>query len=226
MKLEIGKWSFNKDVSEIFDNHVAQSIPYYKDMQNMIKDMSIWFLEDGTKYFDIGASTGYTAMNIINNNDRDIEYNLIDNSSKMCNILRSYNCFNVIEEDLSINSDIFDNASLITSVLTMQFISKKDRQNVLNNVYKGLNDGSAFIMVEKVLGSSPLTEDMWNQLYHDGKLKRGLSKKHIFDKSRSIRGVMKPLTLEENIEMLKVSGFKEIEVFFKNYNFVGILAVK
>ena len=37
---------------------------------------------------------------------------------------------------------------------------------------------------------------------------------------------MKPITLEENINMLQEVGFKTIEVFMKYNNFVGIIAVR
>ena len=33
----------------------------------------------------------------------------------------------------------FQNCSLVTSIFTLQFMSPKDRQDVLNRVYKGLN---------------------------------------------------------------------------------------
>jgi len=38
--------------------------------------------------------------------------------------------------------------------------------------------------------------------------------------------VLIPYRLDENIELLKWAGFRQTEVFFRWYNFCGIIAVK
>ena len=48
----------------------------------------------------------------------------------------------------------------------------------------------------------------------------------IIDKNVSLRGVQKCLTVEENIQLLKEVGFNKIDIFYKNFNFVGIVAIK
>jgi tRNA (cmo5U34)-methyltransferase len=67
---------------------------------------------------------------------------------------------------------------------------------------------------------------MYVELYHELKLKNGLSMEHVFNKSRSLRGVQRPNTIEENREMLSVAGFKDIDIFFKWANFTAFLAMK
>lgn len=231
MNLDKGKWKFDKEVVLEFDSHVRQSVPLYDEIQHMISELSVWFLQNNTSYYDIGSSTGQTAQLIMDaNEEKKVLYHLMDNSSAMIEYLNDKFKGKDIE---SINVDLtndnqynFNNASLITSVLTLQFIPEHFRQNIINNIYNGLNKGSAFILVEKVLGSTSKIESVWHSMYHDIKLQNGLSKEHIFDKSASIRGVMNPITLEENLTMLQNAGFKEQEVFFKYGNFVGILAIK
>ena len=53
-----------------------------------------------------------------------------------------------------------------------------------------------------------------------------ISEKDIFAKSKAIRGVMRPYTINENINMLKNAGFANIDIFMKWGNFVGFLAIK
>ena len=50
--------------------------------------------------------------------------------------------------------------------------------------------------------------------------------KEIIDKNVSLRGIMKPMTVEENLTFLKDVGFTKIDLFFKYNNFVGIVAIK
>jgi tRNA (cmo5U34)-methyltransferase len=48
----------------------------------------------------------------------------------------------------------------------------------------------------------------------------------ILEKEKSLRSIMKPLTIQENFEFLENAGFKVFDVFFQNFNFVSILAIK
>ena len=69
MNLDKGKWKFDKEVVLEFDNHVRQSVPMYDEIQNMIAELSVWFLQNDTSYYDIGSSTGHTAQLIMNANE-------------------------------------------------------------------------------------------------------------------------------------------------------------
>ena len=45
-------------------------------------------------------------------------------------------------------------------------------------------------------------------------------------KNQSLRGIMNPLTVNENIEMFKEAGFEKIDIFMKINNFVGFIIIK
>ena len=44
-----------------------------------------------------------------------------------------------------------DNCSLVTSIFTLQFMPKKDRETVIERIYDGLNIGGAFILVPAMI---------------------------------------------------------------------------
>ena len=46
------------------------------------------------------------------------------------------------------------------------------------------------------------------------------------DKEINLRHMMKPLTYDELIEMVKKAGFESVQPFWQNYNFIGIIAIK
>lgn len=224
MKLEKYNWQFNGEVTKQFEEHVRQSVPFYQEIHKLVTKLSGWFIENGTNIYDLGTSKGEVLKNLNNTYDKNLRLIGVDNSKEMIEALEGEQLnFELLHKD--IEDVYFKNASLITSVLTLQFISLSKRKNIITNIYDGLNDGGAFILVEKIKGNLT-TNDIWNDLYHDFKLENGLSKKHIYDKSRSLRGVMKPLTLNQNLEMLNNAGFSETDIFFKWNNFVGIIAIK
>lgn len=224
MNIKKNNWEFDDSVAKVFDDHVRQSVPLYDEINKTITKLSEWFLEDDTKFYDIGTSTGNLLKNMYHSTDKRIEYIGIDVSQDMLDMIESEYGFNLIKSDV-LDVDL-NNASVITSMLTLQFTPIKNRQKIINNIYKGLNKGGAFMFVEKVLSDCSRINHMWEGTYHDMKLENGLDEKHVIDKQKSIRGVMKPLTLQENKDMLVEAGFKEFEEFFKLGCFVGFIAIK
>jgi tRNA (cmo5U34)-methyltransferase len=45
-------------------------------------------------------------------------------------------------------------------------------------------------------------------------------------KRKSLEGVLMPLTENWNINLLKETGFKKIDCFWRNLNFAGWIAIK
>ena len=108
---------------------------------------------------------------------------------------------------------------------TLQFINIKDRKRILNKIYNQLNDGGALFVVEKVRTDIPLIHDIYNDLYYDFK-RENLVDKEILDKNQSLRGVMKPITVEDNLSLIKEAGFSKVDIFSKYLNFTGFIAIK
>lgn len=226
MNLEQSNWKFDNTVVPIFDEHVSKSVPMYEEIHSLITDIAGWFLQDNTNVYDIGTSTGKVIKNLLNTYNKKITYYGLDNSKDMINrLLEDKINAKILHCDVT-DGFIFENASLITSVLTIQFIQENKRQELINNVYKGLNKGSAFIMVEKVIGNNARFNEIYTDLYHEMKLKNGLSEQHVFQKARAIRGILRPYTVKENIDMLNEAGFRDIDIFFKWNNFVGFVSIK
>jgi tRNA (cmo5U34)-methyltransferase len=226
-----GTWRFDAEITPIFDEHVRNHVPLYAEIHEMVTSLSGWFLEDGTNAYDIGTSLGEVLGNLVRTYPfKRINYHGIDTSPEM--VAKTSERFNVVPNVNIHNADITDthfiieNASLVTSILTIMFIAQKHRREVVQKIYDGLNAGSAFIMVEKVIGSNARFDEMWVELYHDMKHRNGVSEADIFKKSRAIRGVLKPNTVEENIKLLNSVGFKDVDMFFKWGNFAGFIAIK
>lgn len=224
-------WKFNQEVTKVFDSHVRKSVPMYDEFHSMIADLSQWFAEEGTNIYDIGTSTGEGLKNIVDiHKGKNINFIGIDESKDMFNEAKNrfkdYSNVSFINGDIYNSDVVINNASIATSILTLQFIPKRKRQAVIKKIYEGLNDGGALIIVEKVIGSNARFDEMFIELYHDFKLQQGFTEGEVFSKSRAIRGVMQPNTVDENLNILTKAGFKDVDIFFKWCNFVGMVAIK
>jgi len=224
-----GGWEFTAEVAEHFDSHVRKSIPLYEEIQDMTVNLSEWFIHNGSTVYDIGASTGET-INLLRKkhaSKQNVNFIGIDNSEKMVRqAYKKVSADNVRFLCRDMVNAKFDNADLIISLFTLQFLGITERKKVLRRLFRSLRDGGALIMGEKVLAEEGRFDEMWVELYWDFKRAQGLSDDQILHKARSIRGVLRPITLTEHIKMLRATGFNSIDVFLKWCNFAGLIAIK
>lgn len=215
---------------EGFDEHIDLSIRHYSTLHDDIVKMSRYFVEDDTKVVDIGCSTGKTLAAMYNQNvdfAPYAEYHGIDYADgfvdDMNKRMESYHMLQLAQGD--IRDYKFSDCSLVTSIFTLQFMPRKDRQEVLNNIYRGLNPGGAFIFAEKTYSCSPKVQDMLTFMYYDFK-RESFTTDDIMDKERTLRSMLRPNTWSELNEMLSTAGFTSVQTFWQNHLFVGAIAIK
>lgn len=218
-------WRFNKEMVNNFDDHVKKSVPLYEEFHKDIINMSVYFSQKNTKIIDIGTSTGVLLNDLYNiNKHRNIECIGIDIEKDM--IEECNNRYNNLKFEVCDALDFdYTNSSIITSVLTLQFINKKERKEIIKKIYNEMNEDGSLFIVEKIKNNIPDIHDIYNDIYYDFK-RDNLTDEDVLDKNVSLRGVMKPLTLQDNIQILKNAGFNKIDMFMKYNNFVGLLAIK
>ena len=220
---------------EGFDKHIQQSIRGYDNLMEDVISLSRYFVEDNTNIVDIGCSSGKNTQAMMEyNSDHSptakyigvevadgFKQDLKDRTKKM----NSAGLTNVefIMED--IRKFQFKNCNLITSIFTLQFMPKKDRKAVIENIYHGLNTGGAFIFAEKTICESALVQDMITFNYYDYK-RKSFDTEDIMDKERTLRNIMKPLTWGQLEHMISYAGFKTVQPFWRNHSFVGAIALK
>ena len=117
-------------------------------------------------------------------------------------------------------------SDLIISHYTLQFIKHETIFKVLKKIYKSLNPEGGFILFEKIYGNNSRFEKFFSDLLIDFKSKNKFSEKNIVDKNRAIRGILQPLTLNQNFLNLKKAGFSKIQIIHQDLNFIGILSLK
>ncbi len=229
-----GTWQFNKNVANVFDKHVKQSIPHYNDIQDYIVSLSEWFIKENSVIHDLGCSTGETIKKInnlnVSNNYKIIGYDaskrMIDlakkkvRSSKLKKRKINFICKNVLDIKR------FEKSNLFISILLFPFLKLSERKRILKKIYDSLETGGAFICVEKIRANNANYEDIFNQIYFDFKLKKKLNEKQILNKAKSLRSSMNLFSQKKTIQLIKDSKFQSCEIFFKCFNFLGYIAIK
>lgn len=228
----VADFRFDKTVATVFDDMVSRSVPFYGEIQRMIVEMSRDFAQPGTRIYDLGCSSGTTLAALNEVIDPSVGFVGVDNSRDMLDTAREKFAGLKFEREVELRlEDINDgcrieNASIVNLILTLQFIRPLRRERLIADIYRGLNPRGALILVEKVLGEDSLFNRLFIQYYYDMKRRHGYSELEISQKREALENVLIPYKLLENRELLLESGFSSVDVFFKWYNFCGMVAVK
>ena len=221
---------------EGFDEHIEKSIRGYSQLISDVVSLSRHFIEDDTNVVDIGCSTGKMTQRLLEENKdhcSDASYvgveiaegffKDLDNRYKDITKNNPWAEVNFIKDD--IRNYKFEKCSLVTSIFTLQFMSKRYRKLVIERIYDGLNCGGAYIFAEKTICENALVQDMITFNYYDYK-KMSFTTDDIMDKERTLRHMMKPNTWKEIEDMVLIAGFNTVQPFWRNHAFVGALAIK
>jgi tRNA (cmo5U34)-methyltransferase len=109
--------------------------------------------------------------------------------------------------------------------LTLQFVAPPRRGPLLRDIAAGIRLGGALLLVEKVLAEDPGLDRLFVRHHHDFKIRQGYSALEIARKRDALENVLIPRTADANRALLLAQGFRSAEVFFRWYNFCGMLAV-
>lgn len=225
-------FNFNAKVAEVFDDMVSRSVPFYGEMQRMTCELARDFARPNTNLYDIGCSTATTLLALDAVLDEGVKFIGVDNSEDMLNKARKKVAENGTKRAMDftcadLHKGIFlENSSVITMLLTLQFVRPLYRERIMQNIYNGLNDQGCLIMIEKLTSESTIFNRLFIDHYYDFKRKNGYSENEISHKREALENVLIPYRMEENFELLEHAGFKHVEVFFRWYNFCGIIAIK
>lgn len=232
-KLEKARdFEFGAGTAKVFDDMLDRSVPQYGELQRMIGELAGEFALEGTRVYDLGCSTGITMRTLDGAIEKDVTIVGMDYSQAMLD-----ECHDRLEsaevrhpyelrlQDLNDGAGIED-ASVVVLNLTLQFIRPIYRDTLIRQIFLGLELGGCLILVEKVLGNDSLFNRLFIQFYYDMKKRNGYSELEIAQKREALENVLIPYRYDENIDLLRRNGFAATDMFWKWYNFCGMVAVR
>jgi len=225
-------FKFGTTVANVFDDMVNRSVPYYGEMQRMISELAADHAKEGSYVYDLGCSTGTTMIGMNTTVPETIQFVGVDDSLQMLDkcdaklkeagFTRPYK---LLTADLN-NSVEIENASVVVLCLTLQFVRPVYRERLVKTIHDGLNKDGVLILIEKILAEESSFNRDFIKYYYDMKRRNHYSDLEISQKREALENVLIPYKLSEDNLLLRESGFAHVEVFFKWYNFAGLIAVK
>lgn len=227
-----GKWTFDAEVTHVFEDMLSRSIPQYEVMRQACFDIACRYVQPKTAIVDLGCSRGEAIRALLDRFGAHNRFVGVEVSAPMLQAARErfqgyIECGIVDIRAMDLRTAYPpEQASVTLSVLTLQFTPIEYRQRIVAEVYGHTRPGGAFLLVEKVLGATAEIDSTLVETYYALKREQGYSQEEIERKRLSLEGVLVPVTARWNEELLVSAGFRQVDCFWRWMNFAGWVAVK
>jgi tRNA (cmo5U34)-methyltransferase len=227
---------FNASVARVFPDMLHRSIPGYAASIEAIGSLAARYVRAGTTCYDLGCSLGAATLAMRQGIQQpccrivavDVAPAMIERCREMIDEDdRQYGPetdVDLVERDIR---DIqFTNASMVVLNYTLQFIERDDRDELVQNIYAGLNEGGLLVLSEKVVDEDAHLEELLVDLHHEHKRRNNYSTLEVARKRAALEDVLIPETVAEHRARLQRAGFSCSAVWLRYFNFVSIIAIR
>ena len=229
-----GEFMFNQKVVDVFDDMIDRSVPFYRYLMSAIVVTlnHLYCKSQKITVTDLGCSTGALLRTLFEHNlDFSFRYVGVDNSDGMLANVKQFaktiNFDAIYLLNHNLNKSIkLDNTDVVVLNLILQFLDIDSRQQLLKDSYRALKPGGVCFFIEKCVQENKNKQNMFVSNYHYYKKLQGYSDVEIANKDNALKGVLKGVSLNKNIQLLKSAGFNSITPFYQWFNFIGLMAFK
>jgi tRNA (cmo5U34)-methyltransferase len=231
-KPKLDDFDFGAGTAAVFDDMLDRSIPFYGEMQRMIGQIAAEYAQPQSLIYDLGCSTGTTLLTIDRSVTADVRLVGIDASPDMLERAEAKFAREGMAHPhelrcVDLGQDVpVRNASVVVMAWTLQFVRPIHRERVIREISDGMEPNGCFILIEKVSSQASAINRFFIKNHLEFKRQRGYSELEIAQKREALENVLIPYRERENQDLLLRNGFRACEVFFRWYNFCGILALK
>ncbi len=215
---DIVKEKFDR-IAKDYDVQRRSLIPCYDDFYGIITRLAD-AKHPRPRILDIGAGTGLLTGYLFERYPA-ASFTLIDLSDEMLKIAKArfegFEHFRYITANY-LDYELEDTYDIVVSSLSIHHLNDSDKEALYGKIHGILNSGGVFINADQVSGPTPFSESAyqrhWREKINDSRLTQ--SEK---EGARERMKMDRPATLEDNLKWLKDSGFEDVDVYYKYYNF-------
>jgi len=212
---------------------------YIQERRKMIRSVSslfsFYFKEKSNIHtLDLGCGDGILTEELISKNGTIIA-SLVDGSLTMLQKARerltSYSGMHFIHasfQELLTGTIHLDHFDLCVSSFAIHHLEKREKKNLFRYIYGHLNAGGHFVNIDVVLSPSEGLEEWyfsiwreWMQHMQDQLNVKDELPENIIKRYKDPLSMNKPDTLEDQLEALRETGFRDVDCYYKN----GIFSV-
>lgn len=231
-KEAVRPFEFNKEVTRVFDDMLHRSVPLYAESIYRQSQLASEYCSEGSRIYDLGCSHGNLGIKVMEQmGEQDYSMIAVDSSLHMIQKYAKRLQGNPYSSNVRLVcgrlEDVkFENASVVLINLTLQFLDLAGRDQLINDIYDGMNPGGILLLTEKTTHVSKEIDDLQTRFYLSYKRENGYSELEISQKRDALEKVLIPESVETHKKRIFDAGFRHFEVWLKWFNFASMIAVK
>ncbi|MFA6548681.1 MAG: class I SAM-dependent methyltransferase [Candidatus Margulisiibacteriota bacterium] len=207
--------------AKVFDANILKSVPYYRQMINVIIDMLPFPRSKKVILMDIGTGTGNIAFNLktaFPNSD----LTCLDLSPNMLKIagdkLASFKGVKYVVADAAAYKFDRQYDAIVSSLTLHHLETDADKHAFHLKAFKALKKGGFFINADILVAPDKKMQAV-NISKWKGFILKSSSPAFVADRYKMYKAEDRPAVILNELDSLRRAGFKSVEVFWKYYNF-------
>lgn len=215
--------------AKYFDGLILKLIPHYGEMLNALINSVNFNKKKSIKMLDLGCGTGNVSLKMLDRFPK-AEILCIDLSQKMLDIARnklskyknvSFEVGNIADFEFKNTYDV-----VLSSLAVHHLKTDEDKSNFYKMIFKILNKNGIFANADEILGENKYLQNInmnvWTEYMKQNFSERDVSEKWL----KAYESEDRPSKLMKQLEWMKNSGFKDVDVIWKYYNFAVFSGIK
>lgn len=213
--------------SEKYDEKIVQTLPYYEEFYNQVLELVSCVYDKPINWLDVGCGTGKMGAKVFGTM-KPKRFVFTDPSEAMVDIAKER--FADTGAEFAV-CDVLDlpyetEFDVVTAIQVFHFLHEDERKIAVRHCYNALKDGGIFVSFENF---APFTE-MGTKLYIDRwkqfQIRHGKTCEEAEAHVGRYGKEYFPINLEEQIKVMRESGFKTVEILWLSNMQVGIWGMK
>lgn len=210
-----------------YDSKIKQTLPYYDEFYEQVIELVKIFNFNTVRWLDIGCGTGKMGQVAFENLELE-KFIFCDSSDKMIRIAKErferHNAeFLVCEIQKLAYADEFN---VITAIQVNHYLHINERKRILQKCYEALKNNGLFISFENFAPYTDLGKSVYLEKWKRYQLKQGKSLEECENHVKRYGKDYFPISLSENIELMRNCGFKAVEILWLSNMQVGLWGIK
>jgi len=226
-RLDHVKNHFNNE-ADIFDERVVKVVPYYKEMLEALVTAIPFPPGQPIKVADLGCGTGTVASLVKQRFPKarilcvDMSQNMLDTARKKLKGAKGAD-FALAELGVYEFKGRYD--AIVSSLALHHIIPGKDKTAVYKRIYSALKKGGIFVNADIIISKHKTIQGRYMKKWEKFVLE-SFSKEQARANYERYKREDRPCVLLEEMEVLKETGFRYVEVLWKYYNFATYCGIK
>lgn len=213
--------------SSEYDRKIRQTIPYYDEFYQEVICLVKVLQKSAVKWLDIGCGTGRMGSAAFEDTEPE-RFVFCDSSEEMIETARKR--FSQTNAEFSV-CDVRDIAyanefNVITAIQVFHYLRINERRAALKKCYEALEENGVFISFENFAPFTETGKAVYLEKWKRYQISQGKSveesRKHIDRYGKDYF----PLTLEENLKLMRDCGFKAVEILWLSNMQAGFWGMK